>query len=75
MVTILGQGLSAVPMDSGVSSGTAWKHDCKKNTINNTKNYKELHMGSMEPLHIFALVCFGPLSYIQVELGWESNFL
>lgn len=31
-------------------------------------------MGSMEPLNIFVLVCFGPLLYIQVELGWKSNF-
>lgn len=39
------------------------------------KNYKELHIGSTEPLHIFELVCFGLLLYIQVEPGWESFFL
>lgn len=70
MGTIPGQGLSAGPEpQEQLESTTA------KPTLNNTRNYKEFPVGSMEPLHIFVLVCFGPLLDIQKELGWENDFL
>lgn len=74
MGTIPGQGLSAAPGQVG-SPQEQLRSTTVKPTLNNTRNYKELPMGSMEPLHIFVLVCFGPLLDIQVELSWESHFL
>lgn len=76
MGTIPGQGLSAAPRPVG-SPQEQLKSTTAKPTLyqNNTRNYKELPMGSLEPLHIFVLVCFGPLLDIQEELGWESHFL
>lgn len=74
MGTIPGQSLSATPGPVG-SPQEQPKSTAPKPTLNNTRNYKELPMGSMEPLHIVVLVCFSPLLDMQVELGWDSHFL
>lgn len=74
MGTIPGQSLSATPGPVG-SPREQLKSTTPKPALNNTRNYKELPMGSMEPLHIFVLACFGPLLDMQVELGWDSHVL